>query len=135
MANSTVTVTALLSFLDPDSGVTPADQLGITQASFGGVEHKYTKNLMTVPVTAGGVAIPLGAVSAPGDSIFINRDTSNFIIIYDQVGGTKIAQLDPGKAMLIPFDPSITAPAAESDTGSCQMGYMMIERGDISPLP
>lgn len=135
MADSTVTVTALMSFLDPDSGVTPPDQLGIRDASFGGSEHKYTKNLMTVPVTSGGIAIPLGAVNSPGDSLFINRDTSNFIIIYDQVGGTKIAQLDPGKAMLIPFDPSITAPAAEADTGSCQMSYMIIERGDISPLP
>ncbi len=133
--SSTVTVTALLSFLDPDSGVTPADQLGITQASFGGAEHKYTKNLMTVPTTSGGIAIPLGAVTSPGDSIFINRDPTNFIILYDAVSGTKIAQLDPGKCALIPFDPSITAPAAEADTGSCQMGYMIIERGDVSPLP
>ncbi len=133
--SSTVTVTALLSFLDPTSGVSPADQLGITQASFGGDEHQYTKNLVTVPVTAGGVAIPLGAVTSPGDSIFINRDPTNFIIIYDQAGGTKIAQLDPGKCCLIPFDPSITAPAAEADTGSCQMSYLIVERGDVSPLP
>lgn len=138
MANSTVTQIALLAFLDPDSGVTPAVSLGTDLTNgkkFDGAEHKYTKNLMTVPTTAGGVAIPLGAVSSPGDSLFINEDGTNFITILDAAGGNKIAQLDPGKVALIPFDPTITAPAAQADTGSCQMQYMIIERGDVSPAP
>lgn len=137
MANSTVKQIAILSFLDPDSGVTPAVSLGtvVDGRNFDGAEHKYTKNLMTVPTTAGGVVIPLGAVSTPGDSLFMNQDANNFITILDGVGGNTIAQLDPGKVMLIPFDPRITAPAAQADTGSCQMQYMIIERGDISPAP
>ncbi len=126
----------LISFLDPDSGVTPADQLATNgPISFSGVEHQYQKGLMTVPVTSGGVVIPLGPVTSPGDFAAINTDPNNFVIIYDQVGGTKIAQLDPGKPCLIPLDPSITAPAAEADTGSCQMRYFIVERGDVSPLP
>lgn len=133
MANSVVTMIQSLAFLDPDSGVSPADVLALGPASFDGVEHQYTKNLMTVPVTAGGVAIPLGAVTSPGDFMAINRDSTNFITIYDAVGGNPIAQLDAGKGCTIPLSPAITAPAAEADTGSCQMSYMIIQRGDISP--
>ncbi len=138
MANSTVTLQMLISFLDPDSGVTPADSLstpGTNGSSFAGTEHRYTKNLMTVPTTAGGVAIPLGAVTSPGDFAAINVDPSNFITIYDAVSGNPIAQLDPGKPCLIPLSPAITAPAAKADTGSCQMRYFIVNRGDISPEP
>ena len=135
MANSTVTIQMLLSFLDPDSGVTPADSLPFGPTLFDGAEHKYTKNLMTVPTTAGGVIVPLGAVSSPGDFMAINRDGNNFITILDAVSGHPIAKLDPGKPMFIPLDPGITAPAAVADTGSCQMSYMIIQRGDISPEP
>jgi len=133
MANSIVTMQVLLSFLDPDSGVTPADQLAAGPSAFAGAEHQYTKNLMTVPTTAGGVAIPLGAVTSPGDFAAINRDSTNFITLYDAVSGNEIAQLDPGKMCLIPLDPTITAPAAKADTAACQMQYFIVERGDVSP--
>src|SRR6185369_16075603 len=103
MANSIVTMQVLLSFLDPDSGVTPADQLAAGPSAFAGAEHQYTKNLMTVPTTAGGVAIPLGAVTSPGDFAAINRDSTNFITLYVAVSGNEIAQLDPGKMCLIPL--------------------------------
>ena len=135
MANSTVTIEVLLAFLDPDSGVTPADSLPFGPTFFDGMEHRYTKNLMTVPIAAGGTAIPLGAVTSPGDFMAINRDANHFITIYNAVSGTAIAQLDPGKPCFIPLDPGITAPAAKSDTGACQMSYMIIQRGDISPEP
>jgi hypothetical protein len=93
------------------------------------------QGVMTVPTTAGGTLIPLGPVSAPGDSAFINRDPVNFVTILSGVGGTKVSQLDPGKLLLIPFDPSITAPAAKADTSPIQMSYMIINRGDVSPVP
>ena len=133
MANSVVTLQILISFLDPDSGVSPADVLSTPEKRFDGTEHQYTKNLMVVPVTAGGAVIPLGAVTSPGDFAAINEDPNNFITIYDAVGGNPIAQLDPGKPCLIPLSPAITAPAAEADTGSCQMRYFIVQRGDISP--
>ena len=135
MANSTVTIALSLSFLDPDSGVTPADVLPFNPTAFDGAEHRYTKNLMTVPTTPGGVVIPLGAVTSPGDIMGINRDANHFITIMDAVSGNPIAKLDPGKPFFIPLDPTITAPAAVADTGSCQMSYMIIQRGDISPEP
>jgi len=134
MANSVVGLKMLISFLDPDSGVSPADVLATNGVlSFDGTEHQYTKNLMVVPVTAGGVVIPLGAVTSPGDFAAINTDPNNFITIYDAVGGNPIAQLDPGKPCLIPLSPAITAPAAEANVGSCQMRYFIVQRGDISP--
>jgi hypothetical protein len=135
MANSRVTMQVLLSFLDPDSGVTPPDALSVGPSSFEGVEHQYTKNLMTVPTTAGGIAIPLGAVTSPGDFAAVNQDSTNFITIYDAVSGNPIAQLDAGKMCLIPLDPGITAPAVKADTAACQMRYFIVERGDISPTP
>src|SRR5579859_4669663 len=97
MANSTVTIQVLLAYLDPTSGVTPADPLPFGPVLFDSAAHEYTKNLLTVPTTAGGIAIPLGAVSAPGDFMAINRDANNSITILSAVSGTKIAQLDPGK--------------------------------------
>ncbi len=135
MANSRVTMQVLLSFLDPDSGVTPADALAVGPSSFEGVEHQYTKNLMTVPTTAGGIAIPLGAVTSPGDFAAVNQDSTNFVTILDSVGGNKMSQLDAGKMCLIPLDPTITAPAIQADTTACQVRYFIVERGDISPTP
>ncbi len=135
MANSTVTMQVLLSFLDPDSGVTPADIFNPGPSSFEGLEHQYTKNLLTVPTTPGGIAIPLGAVTSPGDFAAVNQDSTNFVTILDGVSGNPIAQLDAGKMCLIPLDPAITAPAIQADTGSCQVRYFIVERGDISPVP
>ena len=135
MSNSTVTVTANLQFLDPDSGISPSRGLPYGPASFAGTEHTYMQGVMTVPTTAGGTAIPLGPVSAPGDSMFINQDSVNFITIYDAVSGNPISQLDAGKCAMFPFDPSITAPAAKADTATIQMSYMIINRGDVSPVP
>lgn len=133
MANSTVTFTGQLQFLDPPS-VTPAVGMGSNNpANFQGTAHEYTQNLMTVPTTAGGVAVPLGAVTAPADAIFINRDSANFITLYDAVSGNAIIQLDPGKPNVFTFDGNITAPAVKADTAACQLQYMIVDRGDVSP--
>jgi hypothetical protein len=134
MANSTLRLTALLQFLDPDSGVTPAT--GIPQigpVSFQGSAHEFTENLFTVPTTVGGVALPLGAVSFPADAIFINRDSTNFITLFTGVGGTKMIQLDPGKPNMFTFDGNITAPAVKADTAPCRLQYFIVDRGDVSP--
>jgi hypothetical protein len=134
MANSTLTLTALLQFLDPDSQVTPAVGMGAnTPLNFQGVAHEFTENLYTVPTTAGGVALPLGGVTSPGDAIFINRDSTNFITLFDAVSGNPLIQLDPGKPNLFTFDPNITAPAVKADTAPCRLQYFIVDRGDVSP--
>src|SRR5512146_3403016 len=102
MANSTVTLAASISFLDPDSGVTPAVTLALAALGFDGSEHVYMKGLMTVPTPPGGVVIPLGPVTSPGDMLCINQDAVNFITIYDNVNaspstGNPMAQLDAKK--------------------------------------
>ncbi len=134
MANSTLTLTALLQFLDPQSGVTPAVGMGAnTPLDFQGSAHEFTENLFLVPITAGGVALPLGAVSSPADAIFINRDSTNFITLYDAVSGNKMIELDPGKPNMFTFDPNITAPAVKADTAPCRLQYFIVDRGDVSP--
>jgi hypothetical protein len=136
MANSTLSLTGLLTFLDPDSGVTPAVGMGAnTPLTFQGTAHEFTENLFLVPTTAGGVTLPLGAVSSPGDAIFINRDSTNFITLYDAVSGNPLIQLDPGKPNMFTFAPGIVAPAVKADTASCRLQYFIVDRGDVSPAP
>ncbi len=70
-------------------------------------------------------AIGLGEVTALGWSLFINRDSTNFIELRVATAGTKFVRLHPGKFAMFYFGSGITAPFAIADTGACQMEYLI----------
>ena len=81
-------------------------------------------NGYSVPTTSGGTAIPLGGISAPRYLYIQNLDPTNYVSVLTGVSGTLIARMlggatPGGDAMLIPLDPSITAPAFISHTAPC----------------
>lgn len=71
-------------------------------------------------------AIVLGEVTSPGWSIFINRDVTNFIELRVATGGAKFAKLLPGEFWCGRLGSGAQAPFAISDTGACQLEYLLI---------
>ena len=72
-------------------------------------------------------AIGLGEVTSLGWSIFINRDSANFINLKTGTGGTIIMKIPAGKcAGPFLFGSGITAPFAIADTAACQLEYLIV---------
>ena len=121
-----ITTTVVLKYVNAPENI-PVVQLAVGALSFTITGKNYVLATMTVPTTAGGTAIPVGNLADLGFAMFVNRDGANFVTIYDAVSGNKMMQIKPGMAVLIYFDPSITAPAAEADTADVEMQYMILE--------
>lgn len=88
---------------------------------------KFMQGSQLVPTTAGGTAINLGTLATVGWFLIINRDTTNFVSLYNAVSGTKFAKLKFGEPCCGRFDPSVTAPAAIADTAACLIEYLIFE--------
>lgn len=88
---------------------------------------KFVKNMMSVPTTAGGTAIPLGSVGTLGWACFKNLDTVHFVEIFNAVSGTKMLRLNAGECFPFRFSQSVTAPAAIADTSAVNMEYLILE--------
>lgn len=81
-----------------------------------------------VPTTAGGTAIPKGAIGTLGWGIFKNIDATNFIKLLTAASGTLFGRLNISEpASCFRFDQSVSAPAAIADTASALLQYLMIE--------
>ena len=79
----------------------------------------------TITVATSATTIPLGSVTSPGYSFFLNKDSTNFIRIMNGSGGAKVPKLRPGQVAIFPWDDTAT-PYAQADTASCAMEYMII---------
>ena len=85
---------------------------------------KYTKAKQSIGITE--EAINLGEVTAPGFSIFINRDPTNFIELRVATGGAKFAKLKPGEFALLRLGSGAQVPFAIADTSPCQLEYLIV---------
>jgi hypothetical protein len=88
---------------------------------------QYTQNIMQVPTTSGGTAIPLGSLGNLGLGLFINLDPTNYCEILVAVSGAAIVKLMPGDYALFRFGPAITAPAAIAHTAITSLQYLILE--------
>jgi len=88
----------------------------------------YIHGTMQVPTTAGGTAIPLGAVTGPNWAMFTNNDATNFIELLDVAStGAKMVQLLAGESACFRLGTGAQVPAAFADTAICEMDYLIIE--------
>lgn len=87
----------------------------------------FKRETQTIPTTAGGTEIDVSALTVPRWCAIINRDPTNYVQILSAVSGTVIARLLPGEGMLLPLDPTVTAPAALAHTASVQIEVLVIE--------
>lgn len=95
------------------------------QFSISGKNFVYaTKSFST---SAGGTAIPLGAVGTLGWAAVKNNDAANFIQVLTAVSGTTFLRVNAGEMALFRFDQSVTAPAILANTASVLTEYMILE--------
>jgi len=82
---------------------------------------------MTVPVLAGGTAIPVSLLGTLGLCIIKNNDTTNFVTILNAVSGTQILKIPAGEVFIGRLDPAIVAPAALANTASADIEFLILE--------
>jgi hypothetical protein len=118
MAN---TLTISISANYTGNGLTTANTVNGQAVSISTNAAPEGVNSYSVPTTA--AAIPLGGISTPRYLFIQNLDASNYMEVYTGSGGTLFAELLPGDAMLIPLDPSITAPYWKAHTSAVNVNY------------
>ena len=85
-------------------------------------------SLNSFTATTSAVAIPLGSSTSAGGWIFIqNLDPSNYVKVLTATGGTVFARLLPGEFCLFRFDNSVTAPAVQANTASCNIKFCLFD--------
>lgn len=72
-------------------------------------------------------AMELGALSALGWCIAVNRDDTNFVEIRSATGASNdIIKIPAGAAALFHFGSNVTAPYIIADTAACQVEYLIL---------
>ena len=120
MANE-ITLNASLAYADSES----ADEiLAITDLLASVSSKKYTKQKQSIGTTE--EAINLGEATSPGWTIFICRDSTNFIELRVATGGAKFAKLKPGEFALLRLGSGAQVPYAIADTAPCVLEMLII---------
>jgi hypothetical protein len=88
---------------------------------------KYSQQVMAVPTTSGGTAIPVSSLANLGYTEIQNLDPTNYCDILTAVSGTAFIRLQPGDVALFRFNPAITAPAALAHTAPTNLQFLIIE--------
>jgi hypothetical protein len=72
-------------------------------------------------------AIDLGEVTSLGWSLFINRDSTNYLELRSATGaGNDIIKIPAGKFAMFHWGSDVTAPFAIANTGACQLEYIIV---------
>ena len=115
-----ITAGASLAFAkSPELGVS-VSKSGVTFDVSG---SRYTRLVMTIPTSA--TALDLGDITSPGWYYIANLDTTNYCDIMTSTGGAAFLRLKPGEFSIGRF--AVAAPAAQANTGSVQLEYLIIE--------
>jgi hypothetical protein len=85
----------------------------------------YVKATQLIPTSK--TAINLGNLASIGEFLIANNDPTNYVSILSGVAGTTFLQIGPLCAARGYFASSVTAPAANANTGSVQIAYMIAE--------
>lgn len=86
---------------------------------------KYIKAKQSIGITE--EAIGLGELTSLGWSIFINRDSTNYIELRSGTGASNdIIKLLAGEFAVFRWGSDVTAPYAIANTAACQLEYMIV---------
>lgn len=88
---------------------------------------KYSDLVQNIPTTAAGTALTLTGLGSAGWAWFRNLDTTNYIEIGVQVGGTfyPFAKLKPGEPALVRL--GTTTPYARANTAAANLAAFVLE--------
>lgn len=92
------------------------------------VGKQIVKATQTIPTTAGGTAINIGALGSVGWAFIKNLDITNYVEILNAVSGTPSINIPPGlSAGPFKFATGVTAPAALAHTASVDIEFEIAE--------
>jgi hypothetical protein len=83
----------------------------------------YIQDTVVVPTSA--TVVALGGVTNPHWSFWLNLDPINYIQLQNGVSGAVLVRLLAGDFAMFPLDQGAT-PYAISNTGACQMEYLIL---------
>lgn len=121
MANE-ISLTASLTVLKALSMAGP-EALSVVGAQFTMTGNTLVRGPISVPTT--GVAVPLGQVTSPHWSVFVNLDTTNYLTLQNGVSGAVFARLLAGEYAFLPLDPACV-PYAIANTAAVLMDYLIV---------
>ena len=89
---------------------------------------RHVCNTQSIPTTAAGTSLTLGAVTVPGWAMFKNMDATNYIEIGDTSAGTfvPVVKLLPGE-VAGPMRIATTAPKARANTAAVDLNYEILD--------
>ena len=120
MANE-LTVTGSLAYAKGNIASVSMAKSG-KQFSVSGSNYERGTQVIT---TSSPQAISLGSVGTTGWFFIQNNDATNYVTIYDATSGNAFLKLLPGEFALGRF--AAAAPAAQSNTASVTIEYMIVE--------
>jgi hypothetical protein len=123
MANE-IQVTATLQYTNSAQSIAQKI-LTLVAAQFSISGKNFNQGSATVSTSA--AAIPLGALGSIGWCMFVNHDATNYVTLLTGTAGTVFARLLPGEAALLRIDASVTAPAWQAHTATCEVEFLMLE--------
>lgn len=129
MANE-ISVTAALNYTNTANGIASTLlQIGgsTNNAAFSITGKNFTYLSKSFPTSAGGTAIPLGAVGTLGWCAIKNNDATNYIQVLTAASGTTFLRINAGEMALFRFDQGITAPAILANTASVLTEVLLLE--------
>jgi hypothetical protein len=89
----------------------------------------FMRASQTMTTATGGVAINLGAVTAPGAFAIKNNDPvgGNYVEVLPAVSGTPMLKILPGETAQGRFTSTVTAPAVKANTASVDIEYLIVQ--------
>ena len=120
MANE-LSLTGNLSFAKGRVSAVSMQKVGV---QFNVTGTNYARGTQTIS-TGSFQALNLGGVATPGYLYIQNNDATNFVTIAESTSGTGCIKIKPGEFALFRCD--TTTPAAEADTASVVVEYMLVE--------
>ena len=116
-----ITATATLAYAKGNINSVSMSKSG---ARFDVAGSNYERGTQTV-TTSSPQAIGLGSVATPGWFFVQNNDATNYVQLFDSTGGNAFLRLKPGEFAIGRF--AATAPAAQANTASVAIEYMIVE--------
>jgi hypothetical protein len=93
----------------------------------GDAGEDFVRESQTITTAAGGTAINLGPVTAPGAFAIKNNDATNYVEILPAVSGTPMLKILPGEVAQGRFTSTVTAPAVKANTASVDIEYLIVQ--------